>query len=123
MMVIGSTWDEDDDGVDVHVRFASGEAYVGTFFTRRNIERLMTQVLPENGECAGGTYFWSVDMIIVGRLTKDTIQTTINTLAATDMLEPALTRLDTELDYEVGPMLPPEVAVVWTAATDENEHA
>jgi len=68
-----------DDNVDVIVRFATGERYNATFFALRNLQSLMENYR-ETGECAGGLYVWSRNMIVVERLTKEAIQNTVANL-------------------------------------------
>lgn len=68
--------DPDDDNVDVWVTFESGESYIATFFTLKNLATLMARYR-ESGECASGLYVWGSDMIVVERLTDDVIDRTI----------------------------------------------
>lgn len=58
--------------VDVHVTFPNGESFSAVFFTLQNIETLMKDY-KETGECANGSYFWTSDMLIVQKLTEQTI--------------------------------------------------
>jgi len=64
--------DSDDDNVDVRVRLADGRIYFATFFTLSCIRRLMASYR-DTGECDGGKYFWSSNMIVVAVLTRATI--------------------------------------------------
>ncbi|MBB4636581.1 hypothetical protein [Longimicrobium terrae] len=68
--------DPDDENVDVWVEFESGESYIATFFTLKNLATLMARYR-ESGECASGLYVWGSDMIVVERLTDDVIERTI----------------------------------------------
>ncbi len=81
------------DNVDVEVCFEDGQRYTATFFTLENIRLMMNRYL-QSGECNRGKYFWSSDMIIVDRLTEDTIRQTIDYLLATDEFELVFLRLE-----------------------------
>lgn len=74
--------DAADDNVDVTVRFATGEQYTATFFALRNLQSLMEKYR-ESGECANGLYVWSSHMIVVDRLTKETVERTVADLLET----------------------------------------
>ncbi len=67
--------------VDVHVTFPNGESFSAVFFTPQNIETLM-KGYEETGECANGLYFWTSDMLIVQKLTEQTICEIIENLLA-----------------------------------------
>ena len=71
----------DNDNVDVQVTFPNGESFSAIFFTLQNIGTLMKQY-KKTGECAKGSYFWASDMIIVQKLTEETICKTIDNLLA-----------------------------------------
>ena len=71
-----------DDNIDVEVRFESGERYIPTFFTVRNIQSLMDKN-KVTGENSNGKYIWAADMVIVETLTDDVIRATIDDLIET----------------------------------------
>ena len=73
--------DPDNDNVDVHVTFPNGESFSAVFFTLQNIDTLMKDY-EKTGEGANGLYFWTSDMLIVQRLTEQTICETIDNLLA-----------------------------------------
>ena len=73
--------DPDNDNVDVQVTFPNGESFSAVFFTLQNIKTLMKHY-KKTGECANGLYFWASDMIIVQKLTEQTICETIDNLLA-----------------------------------------
>ena len=73
--------DADNDNVDVYVRFPSGEKYVTTFFTLRNVQHLMAKY-KATGESGSGLYFYATDMVLVDRLTEATIIETVRDLVA-----------------------------------------
>jgi len=79
--------DPDDDNVDVHVRLESGERYVATFFTLRNIQGLMDKD-KKTGE-GSGKYFWASDMVIVLDLNDATIRKTVEEMIANGEFEHA----------------------------------
>ena len=68
--------DPNDDNVDVTVVFENGDRYVATFFSLQNLASLMEHY-EETGECAGGLYVWSTNMIVVSRLTRDNVRRAI----------------------------------------------
>ncbi len=73
--------DPDNDNVDVQVTFPNGDNFSATFFTLQNIDILM-QHYQKTGECAAGSYFWASNMIIVQKLTEQTICKAIDNLLA-----------------------------------------
>ena len=73
--------DPDNDNVDVQVTFPNGDDFSATFFTLQNIDTLM-QHYTQTGECAAGSYFWASNMIIVQKLTEQTICEAIDDLLA-----------------------------------------
>ena len=87
--------DVDNDNVDVEVRFDSGTRYVGTFFTLNNIRHLMEKWECTQECCAGGLYFWASDMVIVEKLTYETILGTVRDLISSGTIEQVLSRCDT----------------------------
>ena len=68
-----------DDNVDVEIVLADSRVFSATFFTLKNIERLLLEY-EATGECASGLYFWSQDMIIVSDLDEPTLRKTIDDL-------------------------------------------
>ncbi len=87
----GERLDPEDDNVDVEVRLAAGETYFATFFTIKNIASLFAKN-KVTGECAGGLYFYTTDMVIVERLTVAAVRATIRDLIAAHELGHALTK-------------------------------
>lgn len=76
------------DNVDVEVHFEDGRRYTATFFTLESIRSVM-KAYEKSGECAGGLYFFATDMILVRKLTEETIERTVADLIANDELEAA----------------------------------
>ena len=73
--------DPDNANVDVQVTFPNGESFSAVFFTLQNIDTLMKDY-EKTGEGANGLYFWTSDMLIVQRLTEQTICEAIDNLLA-----------------------------------------
>jgi hypothetical protein len=80
-----------DDNVDIRVHFED-RTYAGTFFTVENIQRLFEKN-EHSGECAHGLYFWATDMVLVRRLTRDTIARTIAAMISSGEFEKAFSRV------------------------------
>ena len=73
--------DPENANVDVHVTFPNGESFSAVFFTLQNIATLMKDY-EKTGEGANGLYFWTSDMLIVQKLTEQTICETVDNLLA-----------------------------------------
>lgn len=72
----------DNDNVDVVVTLADGSRFIATFFTLRNVETLLDSYR-RTGECAGGTYIWASNMILVRELNLDVVRRTVADLLET----------------------------------------
>lgn len=81
-----------DDNVDVEITMGSGEVYSATFFTLGNLKSLMDRY-KESGECANGRYVWAADMLVVERLTEETILKSVEDLVRTGEIHSACTRI------------------------------
>ncbi len=90
--------DPQNDNVDVEVKLPGGSRYSATFFTPANIVAIMERYRA-TGECRDGLYFWTIDMIIVERLTLSTIRETIEALLEEGQLSTAFLELKDELDF------------------------
>ena len=77
-----------DENIDVEVVFEDGAQYVATFFTLENIRELFEKNR-KTGECAGGTYLWASQMIIVRTLTLENVSNAVADLIATGEFESA----------------------------------
>jgi|GEM_PF-924236 len=66
-------WNEDDDNMNVWFTLSDGTKWVATFFTYQNIISL-SRKNKSTGECLSGLYFCATDMILIEKLTKDSIQ-------------------------------------------------
>ncbi len=80
--------DETDDNVDVYVTLADGRKYVATFFTPRNVERLMGE-FGQSGECGFGSYFWAADMILISSLSRVSVRNAVRDLMSHHEFESA----------------------------------
>ena len=93
--VIHEIEDEYDDNVDVVVKLTDGRQFVATVFTLQNLSTLFKKNR-NTGECAGGTYLWASDMILVNRLTPQVLEETVATLIRDDEFETAFTEIHPE---------------------------
>ena len=73
--------DPNNYNVDVQVTFPNGESFSAVFFTLQNIATLM-KGYENTGEGANGLYFWTSDMLIVQKLTEQTICEAVDNLLA-----------------------------------------
>ena len=93
--------DPDNDNVDVHVTFPNGESFSAVFFTPQNIDTLMKDY-KKTGECANGSYFWTSDMLIVQKLTEQTICEIVENLLAEGEFESVFSK------NEASPIISPK---------------
>ncbi len=77
-----------NDNVDVEVCFQDGARYAATFFTLENLRHLFENYR-RTGECRSGLYLWASNMIVVERLTLETITETVGHLLTEKELEMA----------------------------------
>lgn len=82
----------DDDNVDVEITLPDGQVYSATFFTLANLKSLMAGYR-KSGECANGLYVWAADMIVVEKLTRETIQKSIEDMVQTGEIYSACSRI------------------------------
>ena len=87
----------DNDNVDVQVTFPNGENFSAVFFTLQNIDTLMKHY-KKTGECADGLYFWASDMMIVQKLTEETICETIDNLLISEEFESVFSKNEESTD-------------------------
>lgn len=80
--------DAEDGNIDVVVRFPDGRTFVATFFTISNLASLFERGR-QSGENAGGLYVWSTDMIVVKRLSIETIERAVVDLLSSGDFETA----------------------------------
>lgn len=78
--------DKDNDisqgNTDVMVKFEDGTRFWATFFTYDNINCLRQKNI-KSGECLGGKYFWSSDLILVDEINRARIEEVIEHLIRT----------------------------------------
>lgn len=72
-------WDINNDNTDVIVEFKNGTRWIASFFTYRNISKLVEKNR-STGECLGGKYFWSSNMVLVDEISRERIEEIINHL-------------------------------------------
>ena len=72
-------WDPDNDNIDVEVIMIDGQRFCATFFTIKNINKLI-QNYKKTGECKNGLYFWASDAILVEQITEDVIRESVDDL-------------------------------------------
>jgi hypothetical protein len=80
-----------NDNVDVEVVFDNGSRYIATFFTLENIQKIM-QEYEQSGECMKGFYFWATDMIVVRRLSRETIAKVVGDLISKGEFDKAFSK-------------------------------
>lgn len=78
--------DPECDAVDVTVELDGEGRYAAVFGTTQWIAERF-KYYRVSGECAGGLYFWTSDLIIVERLTLEVIQRTVEDLIRTQTLQ------------------------------------
>ncbi len=81
-----------EDNVDVFVEFENGRRFSAVFFTLGNIAHLM-QEYRETGECHSGAYFWAKCMVIVDRLSMESIQCAVKDMISLGEFEKAVEEL------------------------------
>jgi hypothetical protein len=84
--------DADDDNVDVLIDLEDGRLFSATFFTIKNLLTLM-KAYGDTGECAGGTYVWAKDMIVVESISKEAIRQVVADLIESGEIESCCTRV------------------------------
>ena len=86
-------WDEKNDNVDVEVELSDGRKYSATFFTIENVRSIFDKN-KRTGECESGLYFWAADMILVERLSLETMEKTVGRLLDDGEFEAAFMRIN-----------------------------
>ena len=77
-----------DLNVDVEVTDTSDKRWSATFFPLENVHAIFSQNAL-TGECGGGLYLWSSDMVLVRSVSFDLIRTTVLQLMAAGEFESA----------------------------------
>ena len=81
-------WIPENTNSDVRVTFPDGRIYTATFFTLSNVDALRARHR-ETGECLGGRYFWSTNMILVDEVSRTRIEQVVTDLMASREFESA----------------------------------
>jgi hypothetical protein len=91
-----------NDILDVIVKFAGGQRWVGSFIT---FDRALSDMKDgkETGEYANGTYFWISDMILIERVVPELIHAAIRDLLDRECFEQAFLFCDpaSDDDFEI----------------------
>lgn len=90
-------WDPVDDNSDVVVSFEDGTSSAATFVSYRNIQSLADKNRV-TGECLGGKYFWTSDLILVDEVTRARIEEVIKHLIEAGEFEGAFSRCKKSAD-------------------------
>ncbi|MFD1874683.1 hypothetical protein [Hymenobacter bucti] len=61
---------------DVIVYFSDNSSYVATFFTYKNIDRIVKNY-QQTGEGLSGKYFWASDMLLVDKIDRASIEAVV----------------------------------------------
>ena len=67
----------------IMITLEGGEKYVGSLYTLDEVCR-QNQEHKSNGEFLSGSYFWSSNMIILEKITQNSVKDVINHLLASD---------------------------------------
>lgn len=86
------TWSIYDDNTDVIVKFQDETEWIASFFTYANINKLIEKN-KTTGECLGGRYFWSSDMILIDEISREAIEEVIKDLIKENCFESIFTRI------------------------------
>jgi hypothetical protein len=81
-------WMPLDTNSDVTVTRADGSLWTATFFTFENVNSLRKKY-QRSGECLSGRYVWSTNMIIVDRLTRESVESIVADLLSSGEFESA----------------------------------
>jgi hypothetical protein len=79
----------------VIVTWADGSRWVASFFSYKNIQTL-TQKNKRIGECLSGAYFWSSDMLLIDKVSRQRIEEVIDHLIRENEFETVFTQLPPE---------------------------
>ncbi|NEW04650.1 DUF4935 domain-containing protein [Paenibacillus sp. SYP-B3998] len=72
-------WDEFDSNTDVIVHFPDASKWIASFFTYKNINTLVEKNII-SGECLHGRYYWSSDLILIQKCSRNLIEEVVNYL-------------------------------------------
>lgn len=91
-------WDIYNDNTDVIVTFEDDSQWIASFFTYKNIDALVEKNI-QSGECLNGRYFWSSDMVLIQKCSREQIEEVINHLIEESMF-PIIFRRTYPIDLE-----------------------
>lgn len=92
---VSGEWIPEDANTDVMVTWADGSRWVASFFSYKNIQTL-TQKNKRTGECLSGAYFWSSDMLLIEKVSRQRIEEVIDYLIKENEFETVFTQLPPE---------------------------
>lgn len=92
---VSGEWIPEDANTDVMVTWADGSRWVASFFSYKNIQTL-TQKNKRTGECLSGAYFWSSDMLLIEKVSRQRIEEVIDYLIKEHEFETVFTQLPPE---------------------------
>ncbi|MBG9944391.1 hypothetical protein ABE237_17045 [Brevibacillus formosus] len=84
---------KNDNNVDVIVTLPDRTRWWGTFFTYQNIETLRRKN-KNTGENLSGTYLWSINMVIVEDVSRETIEKVVDELIREGDLQTIMAKID-----------------------------
>jgi hypothetical protein len=76
-------WDVYNGNTGVIVDFDDGTRWIATFITYTNIDKLVKKNT-ETGECLNGKYFWTSKMLLVDKISRESIEEVIMHLIIQD---------------------------------------
>ena len=91
-------WQPEDDVTDAVATLSDGTRWVGTFCTFSHVASLRANC-EASGECLGGKYLWSSDLILIDSTSRESIETVVRDLLALGELETAMSPVE-EADFD-----------------------
>jgi len=88
---VANTWFPDNTNTDVMVSWETGERWIASFITYKQVQTL-TDKNRKTGENLSGAYFWTSDMILVDEASRHRIEEIIRDLVETDYFESVFKR-------------------------------
>ncbi|EAY24865.1 hypothetical protein [Microscilla marina] len=85
-----------DSNVDVYIILDNQDVYYATFFTLKNIQKLMSKAGIGSAE---GCYFWVADMVIIESITLNNIVVAIQDLIQSYSIDKALSKVGNESEF------------------------
>lgn len=86
-----------DSNIDVYIMVDESDIFCATFFTLKNVQKLMNTNLSSQGNSAG-LYFWASDMIIITSITLENIINTVKDLIVDGIVKDVCSTQDFDAD-------------------------